>query len=143
MTTRPKRPRPRSITSPGSPDRLADAAQRTGANPDGATPVDLPRQTPSRPRNVPGRSDPRSPEGDHQRPVALGLRHDGSAVRMQLLGGNRRRRQMSRGKLGLLGAPERDRAAQQNEGHHRARDDLPAHVRAWALRLHGKFQGRP
>ena len=61
MTTRPKRPRPRSITSPGSPDRLADAAQRTGANPDGATPVDLPGQTPSRPEKRPRKVGPQKP----------------------------------------------------------------------------------
>lgn len=46
MTTSPK---PRSVTSPGAPDRIKDPATRKRANPDGATPAELPTVTPSVP----------------------------------------------------------------------------------------------
>ncbi len=40
--------KPRSVTSPGSPNDMSDPAKKEGTNADG-TPVDLPTTTPSVP----------------------------------------------------------------------------------------------
>lgn len=45
LNSTPRKTPRRGISSPGSPDRLDDPAQKEGRNPDGATPADLPSKT--------------------------------------------------------------------------------------------------